>query len=196
MTASNRALSALICAIACAALAAQFLIVQARAPELGPTLWGLAGYFTIWTNSLVALAFGAQALGRRLSSREAAAITVSIIMVGLVYQGLLYRPLVPWSLRWWADLGLHRIVPVLTAFWWLRHAPRTLALRDLPFCLIWPLAYCAYALLRGGFTGFYPYPFLHLGRLGFEAVALNIGGLALAFAGLAALLWLIGRFIR
>ncbi|MBL4918430.1 Pr6Pr family membrane protein [Szabonella alba] len=196
MNARNRALSAVICAIASAALMAQFLVVQGRAPGLGPTLWGLAGYFTILTNSLVALAFGAQALGRRLSAREAATLTISIVMVGLVYHLLLYRPLVPWSLRWWADLGLHRIMPLLTAFWWWRHAPRTLVLRDLPYCLIWPLAYCGYALLRGAFSGFYPYPFLHVARLGWETVAVNIGGLALAFTGLAAVLWLIGRLSR
>lgn len=196
MTAANRALSILICALACAALAAQFLVVQGRAGSLGATLWGLAGYFTILTNTLVAVAFGAQALGRRLSARQAASLTVSIVMVGLVYQILLYRPLVPWSLRWWADLGLHQAVPVLTAFWWLRFAPRSLALRDLPFCLIWPMAYCAYALIRGTATGFFPYPFLHAGRLGWDAVALNVAGLAVAFTVMALALILLGRLSR
>lgn len=196
MTATNRALSALICAIACAALAAQFLVVQGRVGSLGATLWGLAGYFTILTNTLLAFAFGAQALGRRLTGREAATVTVSIVMVGLVYQILLYRPLVPWSLRWWADLGLHQAIPVLTAVWWLRFAPRTLHLRDLPFCLLWPMAYCAYALIRGAATGFFPYPFLHAGRLGWDAVALNVAGLAVAFTVMALTLILLGRFSR
>jgi len=116
MTTANRALSAVLCALACAALTTQFLVVLERTGSIGATVWGLAGYFTILTNALVAIAFGAQAFGRRLAAREAATVTISIVMVGLVYQLLLYRPLVPWSLRWWANLGLHQAVPVLTAF--------------------------------------------------------------------------------
>jgi len=196
MSAANRALSALICLLACTALAAQFVVVQGRVGSLGATFWGLAGYFTILTNTLVAIALGTQALGRRLTARAAATVTVSIVMVGLVYQILLYRPLVPWSLRWWADLGLHQAVPVLTALWWLRFAPRTLGLRDLPFCLLWPMAYCAYALIRGAATGFFPYPFLHAGRLGWDAVALNVAGLAVAFTVMALALVLLGRLSR
>ncbi|MFN4171240.1 MAG: Pr6Pr family membrane protein [Pseudorhodobacter sp.] len=196
MTNASRIFSALICALAIAALAAQFMVVQGRTSSLGATLWGLAGYFTILTNCLIAVAFGSQAFGRRLTGREAAAVTISIVMVGIVYQILLYRPLVPWSLRWWADLGLHRITPILTALWWLRFAPRTLTLRDLPFCLIWPMAYCAYALVRGAATGFFPYPFLNAGRLGWDTVAVNVTGMALAFAAMALMLVAASRFSR
>ena len=38
-------------------------------------------------------------------------------------------------------------------------------------------------MIRGALSGFYPYPFLDVGVLGPGAVAVNVLGLLLAFAG-------------
>ncbi|MFV0493186.1 MAG: Pr6Pr family membrane protein [Pseudorhodobacter sp.] len=196
MTRGNRLFSALIAAIALAALAAQFTFVQGRTGDLGASFRWLSGYFTILTNGIVAIAFAAQVFGRRLSAREAAAITTSIIMIGLVYHLILARSLPPYLLRWWADLGLHALVPTLVPLWWMRFAPRGLSLRDLPFCLAWPLLYCLAVLIRGAATGFFPYPFLDAHRIGWEMVALNVVELALAFAALTLLLIGLARITR
>lgn len=196
MTKGNRLLSALIAAIACAALAAQFAFVQGRTGSLGATLLWLSGYFTIVTNGLVVLGFATQALGRRLSAPEAAALTTSIIMVGLVYHLLLARELPPHSLRWWADRGLHMVIPTLVPLWWLRFAPRGLSLRDLPLCLAWPLLYGTGTLIRGAITGRFPYPFLDARRLGWDGLALNMAGLTLAFLAVALCLVGLARITR
>ena len=81
-----------------------------------------------------------------------------------------------------ADQALHSAVPGLVLIWWLGFAAKTVTPRDLPFWLIWPAVYAAYALIRGALTGFWPYPFLDADSLGWPAVALTSAVLVAAFA--------------
>ena len=146
--------------------------------------WWLAGYFTILTNCAVAALMTATALGARLSARVQGGLMLSILMVGLVYHALLARLWAPQGLAWWTDQALHSATPLLMLVWWLRYGDRRVGARDLPAWLIWPALYAAYALTRGALTGFWPYPFLYAGQLGWLQVALNTSGMVLAFAAL------------
>jgi len=56
--------------------------------------------------------------------------------------------------------------------------------------LLFPIVYAIYALVRGGLTGWYPYPFLNPDVSGASSVVTTIVGLfALGFA----LVWGVGK---
>jgi hypothetical protein len=57
------------------------------------------------------------------------------------------------------------------------------------------LGYCAYAMTRGAFDNWYPYPFLDVGKLGAGAVTINCLGLGLAFLGMAFVLSRLDRVL-
>lgn len=192
---ASRPVAALVALTAFAALALQVRIAAdaPTRPEAMSVLWWLAGYFTILTNFGVAVLMGANAFGFPLSARLQGGLVLSILMVGLVYHTVLARLWSPTGLAWWADQGLHSAVPFLVGGWWLIFGSRQVGLRDLPFFLLWPAIYCAYALTRGAITGFWPYPFLDADQLGWTIVARNVIGMVAAFAGLGLGLIALGR---
>ena len=159
--------------------------------ELVPTLWSLARFFTIICNLALAVTMSAVALGRRFSPLVLGGLTLAISLVGIVY-GTLLRGLHPLSgLPLIANYLLHDVSPAAMAVYWLLFVPRGRLRWSAPWLwLTFPLAYFLYALARGRFDHLYPYPFIDVGRLGWTQVALNAGGIALAFilAGFA-LVW-------
>ena len=160
----------------------------------GPaTLWVMAGYFTILTNLAIALMMAGAATRFAPVPRLAGALTLAIVMIGIVYHLVLAGLWAPVGTAWWADQGLHTAVPVLTLLWWLTFAARGTHWRDLPVWLIWPVIYTVYAVIRGGLTGFWPYPFLDAATLGWPRVAANGVVLAAAFAVLGATLIALAR---
>jgi hypothetical protein len=183
----HRVFAAGIAILALATLVAQFLVSSKLmgSPGWGNVLWRMAGYFTILTNVLVTITFALKALsGWRIGASWSSGLTLWILVVGAVYHAVLAALWQPTGLAWWADQGLHTAVPLLVLAWWLWLADkRGLRPRDALLWLIWPAAYCAYALIRGAVSGFYPYPFLDVATLGAGRVAANAGGLILAFAG-------------
>lgn len=107
---------------------------------------------------------------------------LSIVMVGALSHALL-APEVPFTgIAYWIDFGYHTAVPLATAAWWLVWGGRAVELRQLPLWMVWPVAYCGYALLRGGLDGSYPYFFLDIGTFGLLPVVRNIVLVTLAFA--------------
>lgn len=170
--------------LALAAVVAEFLRLGGQ-PDLadwGVRLWRMLRFFTILTNALVAGVMLALAARVRVPVDVVMTAVLGIMLVGAVYQTLL-RPPVPFQgLHWWTDMALHGLVPVLTLGWWLGFGPRGLSGARALRWLVWPMAYCGYALLRGGVDGRYPYFFVDVGRFGWGQVGLNILGLALVFA--------------
>jgi hypothetical protein len=126
-------------------------------------------YFTILTNLSIGTWFLAAALaGGRLD--RASALRLALTVYGLVTLTVYWVFLSPthhpqgWSIP--ANFGLHLVVPLAMALedllvpW-----PRLSRLAPL-WCLIFPLAYCAFSLTRGELTGWYPYFFLDKAKLG------------------------------
>ncbi len=150
--------------------------------DWGRRLWRMARYFTILTNALVAGVMLGIAARRRVPGDLVMTAVLGIALVGAVYQTLL-RPAAPFqALHWWTDMALHGAVPALTLGWWLAFGPRGLSGVRVWLWLVWPMAYCAYALGRGAVDGRYPYFFVDVGRFGWGQVGLNILGLAAVFA--------------
>jgi hypothetical protein len=89
----------------------------------------------------------------------------------------------------WINNIVHKIFPlVLVADWFIVRPRSRIEIRQAAWWLAYPLAYCAYSLVRGPIVDWYPYPFLdprHDG--GYWAVALYCVIIALGIALLAAL---------
>ena len=183
MTAPARLAATVIALAALAALATQVVVSYRMTGGALATLWVILGYFTVLTNLLVFASFAVMtATGRMLSASWLAGLTLWIAIVGVVYHTLLANIWEPQGLALWADQGLHTVTPVLTALFWLVFASKGgLGVMDAVRWLGWPLIYVIYALIRGMFTGRFPYPFIDLTVLTPGQVALNSVGLTVAF---------------
>ncbi|WP_448950050.1 Pr6Pr family membrane protein [Labrys neptuniae] len=147
-------------------------------------------YFTVLTNTLVAIVAGACALlGDRESfltrpgTRTAAALY--IIVVGLIFALFLTGLREMSGLTLAVDNILHRVVPVLFGLYWLAFVPKgRLGWRAPLGWLLYPALYVVYSLIYGALTGRYLYPFSDVTALGYTGALAN--GLAI-LAGFLAL---------
>ncbi len=191
MSAGARRFAALVMTAAIVSLVTQFFVTLGLVAQQGKgvaaAVWLLAGYFTILTNVLVALTMAAIAtgnwpIGRCRPSSVLSALSLCIAVVGLVYHLVLAKTWNPQGWAYVADAGLHTLVPVLTLIFWAVFAPKEgLRWHDSAWWLTYPLGYCAYGLVRGALTGWYPYPFLDVSQIGTNQVAINCIGLTCAF---------------
>jgi cytochrome bd-type quinol oxidase subunit 2 len=61
----------------------------------------------------------------------------------------------------WVDTVVHRIMPlVMVADWLIVTSRPRIEYREALWWIVYPLAYCAYSLIRGPIVDWYPYPFL------------------------------------
>jgi hypothetical protein len=169
------------------------IVVSAVMAEGGSFLDGFIlvfSYFTIQTNTMVAVVAAACALSGRhdgFLTRPATlgAVTVYIVIVGVIYAVLLAGLRELTGLAVIVDIGLHRVVPVLFALYWLVFVPKgRLAWRDPLFWLIFPALYVGYSLIYGALTARYLYPFSNVPVLGYPRALGNAGVILLAFYGL------------
>ena len=198
MTGKSRMFAAAISVLAGTALLAQFAVnVADRGTAPAGELLRLYGWFTIWSNTAVAIVAGQAALAGRARGLThpalLAATTVWIVVVALVYNVLLANlnhP--PTLLRQIIDHVFHVVTPLAWTLWWLVLRPcAALRWRHLPAVLPLPLAYCAFSLWLGAKTGRYAYFFIDVSRLGWSQVVINIAALAGLFAVLMllAIVW-------
>ena len=126
------------------------IVVSARAPE--------ARMASCWFSSTVFRVF-------RLIG------VVAITITGVVYHSVLAQllDLESWALV--ADHALHTISPILAVVGWLMFGPRGLiSPRIVWLSAIFPVCWCIFTLVRGEMVGFYPYPFVDVGALGYGRV--------------------------
>lgn len=157
-------------------------------------------YFTIWSNSLVALMAFSQLLpnGQKLKRLFASAnvqtcIAVYIFATGLIYQLLLSQQFT--GVAYISDVLLHAVTPVLFVIYWF-FAVRTQAVSA---AVVWqvlllPILFSAYWLVRGAVIGSYPYYFMDVTVLSQTQLMVNFVVMLVAASVVAALLWLLSRF--
>lgn len=174
-----------------AALALQYwLMVDGQPPdEVARRTINFFSYFTILTNLLVAVTLTApllaprSALGRWLASPSPRAAAAMFIAVVCVTYHLILREL--WDPQGWqmiADYALHYGVPIAFLLDWLLLVPKGLLSWRAPLrWLGYPLVYAAWTLVHGHLTAFWPYPFVDVGKLGQQAVMINMAGFVLVF---------------
>jgi hypothetical protein len=150
----------------------------------------LSGWFTLWSNTAVAVIAGHAAISGRAKGLSHPAMlagsAVWIAVVGVIYNTLLAHLNHPPTLaRQLIDLVFHTITPIAWPAWWLWGRPAgRLLWGHLAAVLPLPLLYCFYSLWMGGRTGRYAYFFIDAGKLGWGQVIINIIGLALFFVTL------------
>ncbi len=139
-------------------------------------------YFTILTNSLIAiysftlLFLPNSKLGRRfIRQHYSASLALHILVVGLIYNTILRYTWNPAGFQMIIDEFLHLVVPLLYIIYWVAFVPKT-HLRYSSFFpwLIYPLLYIAVIMIIATRTKFYPYPFINVNELGWNAVFVNI----------------------
>lgn len=159
-----------------------------------------ASYFTILTNTLVAIYYTAVLVGDTTKNHwlllptTATAITVYITIVGLVYNLVLRFTWNPQGLQKLVDELLHTFNPLFfIIFWWLFIPKQNLKWQHALAWLIYPLIYFIYILLRGAMTGVYPYPFIDVTEHGYGKVLINSVVILLVFVFFSVLFIAIGR---
>ena len=190
----------LLACLGWAALAIQmYLVLWARWQAQASLIGGLVNvfsYFTVLSNTLVAVVLSQAAFGREGPARQfflrpsvSSAVAVSISLVGVAYSLLLRHLWQPQGWQWLVDELLHDVMPLLyLGYWWCCVPKGSLrAIQILPW-LLYPLGYFGYVLLRGHEIGVYPYPFIDVATLGYAQVILNALAILVGFVALGLLL--------
>lgn len=195
----------LIAAISWFALVAQTDITLARMLAGGQTVVDgfarLSSYLTNLTILLSAVCYSALALrgGNPVSRffrkpQVTTAVTAYLIFVGIAYNVLLRQLWHPDGFRALVNESLHTVIPLLSMAYWIFFVPRFQpTLKKSLLWLLYPLGYLCITLWRGDSSGFYPYPFINVDKLGYGRVLLNASGLLTSFLLLMALLIVINR---
>ncbi len=165
------------------------LIVQGIASyhmsgSIWPALWAMLAYFTILTNLLVAIVFSGIAWRRTVWRSESivGGTMLAILLVGVVYALLLHGTTEFSGGSAVANVLLHMVTPVLVPLYWIAWTRKgTLTWRHPLAWAVYPLVYLAYALVRGGLTGRYAYPFLDVPVIGWGQTVTNAACIAAGF---------------
>jgi len=180
------------------ALGLAAIIVQLMSSiEHGRNLVNFFSFFTIESNILaVVLLLLLGIAGLTKTKREFAttrgAITLYMTMTGIIYVLLLsgnevaLQTTIPW-----VNIVLHYVMPAVILLDWLAFPPtRHVYMRHAAIWLAFPVLYVAYSLIRGGFTEWYPYPFLNPIENGWPTVVAMCIIIGLSTSTLAGLLTL------
>lgn len=199
-TRAERITAIVLACIGWIALALQYYLLLKVTNAQGLT-WGegtlrFLSYFTIQANILVGLMLTAFALRPKVEEWtvhpfERSALASYIAVVALIYATTLRRLWAPEGAQWLVDMALHYVMPLAYLAFWL-FVVRKAGLRwyDPLLWLIYPLFYLGFILVHGRFTGFYPYPFIDVGKLGYGEIAFNASAVLAVFlaAGFAVLI--------
>jgi hypothetical protein len=190
-TRSERIVAVVLACIGLFALLLQHhLLVQGPASEGLSFFKATLRYFTSFTvqaNILVVLMLLAFALRPKIEEWtvhpfERSAISSYIAVVALVYVTTLRELWLSQGAQWLADVLLHYVVPLgYLAFWLFVMRKAGLRWYDPLLWLIYPIFYLGFVLVHGRFTGFFPYPFIDVSKLGYGQMMLNATGIGATF---------------
>jgi hypothetical protein len=201
---NQKIFSAILAVLGCFALIAQLILaIDNRTTPVSEAIVRFFSYFTILTNLLVAgyctiLLLPGNSRLKQFTQRPATitALTVYITVVGITYQFLLRHIWDPQGLQRVVDELLHSVIPLLfVVYWVLYENKRQLKWRFMLFWLVYPIIYAIYTVIHGYFSGFYPYPFVDVNKLGYATVMTNSLGLLVAFFFFSGALIGIGKLI-
>ncbi|NHM02589.1 Pr6Pr family membrane protein [Flavobacterium difficile] len=187
------------------AVIGQFVVMlQNRQVEITETIIRFFSYFTILTNILVVLYFTSRItifkntyLSKLSKNGTITAVTAFIMVVGLVYQFLLRGTWQPTGIQKIIDELLHSVIPLYVLVYWLKFATKTdLIIKEIKIWLWYPITYFVYIIIRGHFSGFYPYPFIHVTEIGYQQVLINAVLVTLFFLFIMGGLIVIGNKTR
>ncbi|PZX61939.1 Pr6Pr family membrane protein [Hydrotalea sandarakina] len=181
-----------------------WLMIENRSASIGETTLRFFSFFTILTNSLVAIYFTLIVFKNKKGffaiidkPGTLTAITVYISIVGLIYQILLRHTWKPTGIQMIVDELLHTFIPIMVIVYWYFYENKSLiTYKQIPKWLAYPLIYLVYILIRGKISNFYPYYFVNAGNLGLPKVLINAVGIAALFYALSALFIRVGKAMK
>lgn len=198
----RRGLATITAIAAWAALGLQFVLLVAQMMGNGASLieaaWRFFGFFTIIMNLMAAVVASALVLnptGHLAGPRSRLVTAAAIVFGGLVYSVALRAIWQPTGWQAVADHALHDATPVLFFLTWLVWDHGGLRWRDALWAAVPPLAYCAYAFVRGAADGWYAYWFLNPETLSTPQLMTSIALLTFAFIVVATTLVAIDRLL-
>jgi hypothetical protein len=203
-TSTAKLLLAIILLLDCFALPSQFYLLATNGQfNFFGSVVRFFSFFTVLTNTMVAITSAILLLGKGSAynffnrNTTLTAITVYIVIVGLVYNVIL-RPLENLQGIYRVNTEIfHTIVPLLFLLYWIVFVPKqNMSWGSLPYWLIYPLLYVIFTLLHGKYSGFYPYPFIDVNKLGLNKALTNGAFVMLAFVLLSALAIGVGKWSR
>ncbi len=193
MRATSRNVALVFRATLVLAVMASLIILFATSNERG----NLPFYFTI-QSSVVALLyldqelhhmFGRPALRRRLLHIVKGGVIMYLLVTAVGYQLLLSATHHPTGVAAVANVLLHYVVPVgMLLDWLFVDAKGAWRLRHVIAWSVYPVAYLVFSVVRGGITGWYPYPFVDVATLGLTKVLLNSALMSVGFVAVAIVL--------
>jgi hypothetical protein len=178
--------------------------VNATSGNGGPVatrLVNLFSYFTIQSNILVIVVAGSLALrpdrDGRLWRVVRLDMLLGIVITGAVFGILLAGLVHQTGIEVWINAAFHYVAPWWALAGWLLFGPRPrIDRRTVGWIFVWPVAWIVYTFVRGGLTGFYPYPFLDADELGLPVALRNTAGVLVVAGVLALLLRFFDRRLR
>ncbi len=194
MTRTEKAFGALGL-VAATTLVVQFGIDIGRKGGVVPAAISFFGFFTIWTNILVAFVCLRLATFPEWSAGRISLVTATtmfILFVGVIYHALLAVDHHPEGLSAITNVLMHYLVPAGMLALWLSIVPKgALEWKAALVWLVFPFTYLVFALVRGAILDHYPYFFINVAKYGLSQVLINAVGftlfllvLGLAFVGL------------
>lgn len=158
-----------------------YLIIENRIVGIPETTVRFFSYFTILTNTLVAICFTVLYRGTKSNLYQfisrgdvLTAVCVYIFIVGLVYQVILRATWSPGGLQFIVDELLHSVIPLYFVVYWIVFVPKErLQWKSMLSWLLYPSLYLAFIMIGGAVSGFYPYPFIDVTQLGYLDVMAN-----------------------
>ncbi|MBA4198406.1 MAG: hypothetical protein C0459_12720 [Chitinophaga sp.] len=181
-----------------------YFTISNRLQPLTETLIRFFSYFTILTNLMIAI-YCSVLLLKPLSKtglffsqqKNTTAVTVYIVIVEIIYNTVLRGLWKPEGLLRLVDELLHLIIPALFFVYWLAFTKKNfLKWKDAFAWLLYPLIYVIYILIRGNFSGFYPYPFIDMDKLGVAKTLVNAGFVTLLFLLISVMFIGLGKLIN
>lgn len=162
---------------------------------LGAVLHYLS-FLTILTNAALVAVYAWFLSGQRVlrwmghPSLHAFLVALALL-VGAVWHVLL-RPTEGLSVN---GVGLHYVAPSLFLIWWILRKPKERPrFFDVLSLMLIPIGYAVWVLSRGALTGDYPYDFITVPNVGYQAALTTIGALMVAQLLLAMGFVAVGRF--
>ncbi|MEZ0163244.1 Pr6Pr family membrane protein [Kineococcus sp. LSe6-4] len=158
-------------------------------------------YFTSQSNLLVLLAAVSLVLDPARDGRLWRVVRLDallgITVTGLVFGAVLAPYVHPTGLAWWVNAGFHYVSPVLAVLSWVLFGPRPrIDGRTFAWAFAWPVGWTVITLVRGSVTGWYPYPFLDAGALGYGTALRNVGFVVLLSVALLSLFRVLDHRLR
>jgi len=111
-----------------------------------------------------------------------AMVVVYSFMIIMIYDLVLHDLWVAEGIQFLLNYLLHNAIPLAYIVWWFNFGERGKLNYWYSFpWLIAPIVYMTITLVRGWFTGFYPYPFIDVDRIGMATVLYNTVGMLFLF---------------